>query len=135
VVEIYDFTVRLKNPKGATPFHQFHRDLKEAYRRDGRTWNLADSCKEMMRKFGFQRVMRVTREIPLNGRRTREEEEVYKEWVSGLAAHAIKLFCEGLGKDHIRAILEFAKVRNSLAEGIEGKLCMCVLPLPLLTPR
>ncbi|KAL2784147.1 ankyrin repeat-containing domain protein [Aspergillus keveii] len=122
VVEIHDLTVRLKDPKGATAFHQFHRDLKEAYRRDGRTWNLADSYEEMMRRFGFQRVTRVVREIPLSDQRIREEEEVYTEWKSGLAAHAGKLFCEGLGKEPTQAIVEFAEVRNSLAEGIEGKL-------------
>jgi hypothetical protein len=130
VVEIHDITVRLKDPNGATPFHQFHRDLEEAYSKDYRTWNLADSYAPILREYGYERVECVERKISLHAHRTKEEEGVYKEWKAGLASHAMRLFCERLGKNSMQAIVELAAARNSLEEGIEGELVTCVLPLP-----
>ncbi|KAL3466434.1 ankyrin repeat-containing domain protein [Aspergillus heterothallicus] len=127
VVEIHDITVRLKDPNGATPFHQFHRDLEEAYLKDYRTWNLADSYAPILREYGYKRVECVERKISLHARRTKEEENVYKEWKAGLASHAMKLFCERLGRDPMQAIVELAAARNSLEEGIEGELVTMVV--------
>jgi transposase len=129
VVEIHDITVRLKDPNGATPFHQFLRDLEAAYSKDYRTWNLADSYASLLREYRYKGVKWLERKISLHAHRTKEEEDVYKEWKAGLASHAMKLFCERLGKNSMQAIVELAAARNSLEEGIEGELVTCVLPL------
>jgi hypothetical protein len=128
-VEIHDITVRLKDPNGATPFHQFNRDLQEAYSKDYRTWNLADSYAPILTEHRYERVTCVERKISLRARHTQEEEDVYKEWKAGLAS-AMKLIRERLGKSSNEAIVELAAARNSLEEGIEGELVTCVLLLP-----
>jgi transposase len=121
--------VRLKDPNAATAFHQLLRDLEAAYSKDYRTWNLADSYASLLRE-RYEGVKCVERKISLCGRRTQMEDNVYKEWNAGFESHAMKLFCERLRKDPTQAIVELAAARNSLEEGIEGELVMCVLPLP-----
>ncbi|KAL4755871.1 S-adenosyl-L-methionine-dependent methyltransferase [Aspergillus foveolatus] len=123
VVEIHDIGVRLKDHNGMTPFHQYYRNLEEAYRRDYRVLDTTDAYQQRLKDNGYQQVKSVSRAIPLGGARNQEQEEVYQTWLAGLEAISLRLFCEHLDKSPEQVILDIASARRSLQEGgIEGDL-------------
>ncbi|KAL4817220.1 S-adenosyl-L-methionine-dependent methyltransferase [Aspergillus spinulosporus] len=132
VVEIHDLVVQLEDYNETTPFHQFYRDLKEAYQQDNRVLDTVNAYQQSLEDNGFQQVRSVFRKIPLCAPRDPKQEEIYQAWLDSFEAISLRLFREHLGKCPWEVIPEIASARKSLQQGIKGSLIMLALPFSFL---
>ncbi|KAL4888226.1 hypothetical protein BDV59DRAFT_188933 [Aspergillus ambiguus] len=125
-VEMWDSTVHFPDPHGEGPLHRLYKDMREAYRIDGRSLDLPKLYLSEMEDRGFVEVAEHVRQFPLSMNVEEPARSVLESWADGLEAYSLELLVKHLGKRDLDVLLSCATARQALrrGEGVEGFLQM-----------